>query len=61
MASTIPDEAIVAVDASQTDHSGAIEGWKCSNLKTGHTSVILSDSRGWRIVGRVLWWIGKAP
>ena len=26
-----------------------------------YESVILSESRGWRIVGKVLWWIGKAP
>ena len=83
MTPTIPDDAIVAVDSSQTDHSqldnkivvawDAKKGLSISRFRRyrgvevlepenrEYESVILSESRGWRIVGKVLWWIGKAP
>ena len=83
MTPTIPDDAIVAVDASQTDHSqldnkivvawDAKKGLSISRFRRyrgvevlepenrEYESVILTESRGWRIVGKVLWWIGKAP
>ncbi len=79
----IHDGYVIAVDSTETDHSGLdgkiVVAWNKDKGLTvsrfrryDHTEVLqpdnqeyesitLSNSNRWKILAKVLWWVGQAP